>query len=243
MKQPAAGDTNSMIRVDSPTDVSFLTGAERIARNAVWNFPIPRVPYMGDSPTRLKAIGTDYFKAKMFIPAARTWTLAIQKAATSPELYLNRAQAYISLEWYSAALRDAVTVLELELDTLSNFAPKAAFRAARAEYGLGRYDDALSRFRTVGNSAARDWEDKCRRRTAEVERGEYNWVEVFSSGQRAVPTLDVASHIGPISVQAIPGRGGGRGVVGTRDLKTGDLLVRHSLSRLFRIYLHLPFFS
>lgn len=191
MKQPGVAHGSSIIRVDSPTDVVFLSGNEPVARDAVWDTPIPRTPHLTESATRLKAIGNDYFKAKFFIPAARVWSLAIEKDKTLPELYLNRAQAYIALEWYGAALRDATTVLESHPG--SNLTPKAMFRAARAEYGLGRYSDALLRFQLVEDNAARDWEFRCCRRVLEVEGGEYDWAEIFRSSQG--PTRPSMLHL------------------------------------------------
>lgn len=221
-KQPATGDGHSMIRIDSPSDVLFLSGTESVARNASWRATLPRVPYAQDSALTLKAQGTTYYKAKLFLPAARLWTLAIQKDASLPEPYLNRSQAYISLGWYEAALRDA----HYFLDTFpeSALVLKAVYRAASAEYGLGDYHSALRRFETIKEIAG-EWEDACRKRIREAEEGEYDWAQMFRMGQQKFPRLDVASYTGPISVQPIPGRGGGRGVLSVRDVRTGEILV------------------
>lgn len=105
-----------------------------------------------------------------------------------PELYSDRAQAYITLEWYGAALRDAVTVLETHPG--SNLTSKVMYRAARAEYGLGRYGEALARFQLVEDAVARDWEVSCCHRILEVEEGEYDWTEIFRSSQGPTPSLD-----------------------------------------------------
>jgi len=222
MKQPAAGAGHSMLRVDSPSDVIFLSGTESLVRNASWNATLPRVPYTQDSALTLKARGTTYFKAKLFLPAARLWTLAIQKDALLPEPYLNRAQAYIALGWYEAALRDA----QYFLDTFPSSAlvSKAVYRVASAEYGLGYYRSALKRFETIKDIVG-EWEDKCRKRIREAEEAKYDWAQMFLMGQRKFPRLDVASFTGPISVQPIPGRGGGRGVLSTRDVTAGEILI------------------
>lgn len=223
MKLPAAGFGHSMIRVDSPSDVIFLHGDEAVARSAVWPNPVPRPPHAEATTLELKALGTAYFKQKLLIPAARIWSLGIRRDPTYAELRLNRAQAYISLEWYRAALDDALHALE-SLST-SNLATKAAYRAARAEYGLSRYHAALGRFQVIEDDAAREWETKCHRRIQETEDGEYRWIDMFQEGQALVPRLDVASYTGPIKVELVAGRGGGRGVFASRDIQTGELLV------------------
>lgn len=223
MKSPAVGFGHSMIRVDSPSDVILLSGDEPLARSAVWSTPVPRPPHAEATASALKAIGTAYFKKRLFIPAARTWSLGIQREPKSAELRLNRAQAYIFLEWYHAALNDALYVLDLE--SSSALATKALYRAARAEYGLSRYHEALYRFQTIGQDDAREWETKCRLRIRETEDGDYRWIDMFREGQALVPQLDVAPYTGPIQVELVAGRGGGRGVIASRDVQTGELLV------------------
>lgn len=223
MKLPAAGYGHSMIRVDSPSDVIFLCGDEPLARSAVWATPVPRLPHIEATVSELKSLGTEYFKKKLLIPAARIWSLGIRRNPKSAELRLNRAQAYISLGWYHAALSDALHVLESF--STSTLATKAAYRAARAEYGLSRYHEALGRFQVIEEDIARDWETKCRCRIGETENGEYRWVDTFHEGQALVPRLDVASYTGPIQVESLAGRGGGRGVIASRDIQAGDLLV------------------
>jgi tetratricopeptide (TPR) repeat protein len=223
MKLPAVGFGHSMIRVDSPSDVIFLSGDEAVARSVVWPNPVPRPPHAEATTSELKALGTAYFKKGLLIPAARIWSLGIRRDPKYTELRLNRAQAYISLEWYNAALDDALHALESS--STSNLATKAAYRAARAEYGLSCYPAALGRFQVIEDDSAREWETRCRRRIQETQDGEYRWTDMFQEGQALVPRLDVASYTGPIKVELVEGRGGGHGVVASQGYTNPELLV------------------
>ncbi|KAF8308413.1 hypothetical protein DL93DRAFT_1882857 [Clavulina sp. PMI_390] len=223
MKQPAAGDGNSMIRVDCPSDVMFLSGSEPLLAGVSWRDLLPVIPYRYDSALKLKAQGTALYKSNLLIPAARLWSLAMTKDASIPELLLNRSQAYNTLGWYEAALRDAEGFI-------ANFASsplvfKAVYRAAVAEYGLGLYANARARFETLTENTGKSWIEKCNRRLAEAVSAEYDWVDLVQSSKKDIPTVDVANYTGPIKVCPIKGKGGGRGVVATREVRTGEVLV------------------
>ncbi|KAF8308418.1 hypothetical protein DL93DRAFT_2063996 [Clavulina sp. PMI_390] len=221
VKSPTSGP--SMIRVDNPSDVIAVHGGHPIARQASWHSTLPRNPFDQESALRLKALGAEHYKAGRWIAAARLWTLAIQKSSLSPELLLNRAQAYISLRWFVAALKDSEVVLA-EFPT-SALRKKAIYRAASAEYGLGRYEVALERFKLLDATDAANWTAKCQQRLQEASTGQYDWLSMYQTGQAKIPFVDVAEFVGPVEITAITGRGGGRGVVATRNIKCGELLV------------------
>ena len=132
--------------------------------------PVPRLPRIEATVSELKSLGPAYYKKKLLIPAAKIWS-GYSAGPKSAELRPNRAQACISLKWYHAALNDALHVLEPF--STSTLATKAAYRAARAEYGLSRYYEALGRFQVIGEDIARDWETKYRCRIGETDNGEY----------------------------------------------------------------------
>ncbi|KAF8285315.1 hypothetical protein DL93DRAFT_2069446 [Clavulina sp. PMI_390] len=228
MKQPAAGDGNSMIRVDCPSDIVFLSGNEPMLARMSWKDILPTVPYRFDSALKLKAQGTTLYKSKLFIPAARLWSLAIAKDPSIPELFLNRSQVYNTLGWHEAALRDAEKFIAHFPSSPLSF--KAVYRAATAEYGLGRYISAISRFKTLPEDIGKLWVAKCDRRIAEAASADYDWVDLVQSSKKAVIKTDVADYIGPVKVCPITGKGGGRGVVATREVTTGEVLV---VSRAF----------
>jgi hypothetical protein len=76
------------------------------------------------------------------------------------------------------------------------------------------------------------WIARCKQRIREQSSGIYEWATLFKEWQMKykrdslpVPRLDIADYIGPVEVRVIVERGGGRGVVATRDIKCGELLV------------------
>jgi hypothetical protein len=153
-------------------------------------------------------------------------------------LWLNRSQAYIRLGWFSAALKDATHVLAVP-DLPVAITSKASYRAACALYGLGRYAGALKLFQAV-HGDMETWKARCQRRLKEAATGDYNWVEMFDEAQKAAPDVDAAEFVGPVEVFSIPLRGGGRGIRATRDILSGELLVRcpviiNSLEAMIRL--------
>jgi hypothetical protein len=60
--------------------------------------------------------------------------------------------------------------------------------------------------------------------------GNYDWVTMFRGSQDPFVQLDGAEFVGPVTAAQLPNRGGGRGLVATRDIKTGELLVSNSAS-------------
>ena len=55
--------------------------------------------------------------------------------------------------------------------------------------------------------------------------GTYDWAELIKTGNSATAKLDVADFRGPIKVVKLAARGGGRGIVTTRDVNAGEVLV------------------
>jgi hypothetical protein len=67
---------------------------------------------------------------------------------------------------------------------------------------------------------------KCEQRIKEKETGDYDWVHLREHGLVPGIQLDVVDYKGPIQIAAFGNRGGGRGVIASRDIKIGELLVR-----------------
>lgn len=107
---------------------------------------------------------------------------------------------------------------------------KALYRSAQAAYGLGDYTAAIEWYSkcTAEDTSFKDAElgiDKCNKRIKEMETGEYDWVHMWKHGLVPGYQLDVAEYRGPIKVVPMENRGGGRGIVASRDIKIGELLV------------------
>jgi tetratricopeptide (TPR) repeat protein len=190
-------------------------------------------PVLLTTATEYKEDGNTHFKNASYIAAILSWSRGLRIEPNNDPLLLNRSLGYIKIEWYEAALRDAQAVISRP--SIPAHAAKARSRIAWAEYGLGLYNDALRRFElndSILTSTERNqWIARCKQRILEQSSGAYKWDLLFTEWQSnykdslPIPRLDIADYIGPAEVRAMEGRGGGRGVVATRDIKCGELLV------------------
>lgn len=230
-KVPSIGN-DAFIRVDSPSDIILVNSSDPLAQGVVWQSIRNVAIDFSDDAERCKALGNKYFKEGYLIPAALAWTRGMKANPSLYTLWLNRSQAYMRLEWFSAAVKDAMHVLTLP-DLPVAMTSKALYRAACAQYGLGHYTEALKLFQDV-HEDTETWKARCQCRLLEAATGDYNWVQMFDDGQKAVPKVDVAEFVGPIEVFPVPHRGGGRGVRATRNILNGELLVRCLVAILSR---------
>ncbi|KAH9833708.1 uncharacterized protein C8Q71DRAFT_859984 [Rhodofomes roseus] len=227
---PSQQNTNPLIRVDSPTDLVVF---------APYTQMLPDVHFATEAPTspsepletmqtedywRVK--GNDLFKYSQWFPAAVAYSRGLEVHPDSLVLRLNRAEAYLRLEFYSGTLYDAQSVLSTP-DLSPAFRNKALLRAARAEYGRRNYASARQLFqqhRVSSSNNAEDatWIRRCEERLRENSIGKYDWARLFEECQHD-SRLDAADYTGPVEVKTIPGRG--RGIVVTRDVSAGELLM------------------
>ena len=222
---------NSHVRVDSPSDVVFLYPGDRIIEHIPWKFGrhIPGAPVFPLTVSGWKEFGNEHFKASRWLAAAIAYTRGLTIDPAAALLWANRAAAYLKLQYYGAALCDAVKVLEF-LDIPSGVRRKALFRAGQAQYSLGKFEAATVYFEgccdfNINGSDAEAWICRAKARLSEERFGQYDWLRLFLDSQGPVAAMDVADFVGPIEVISLPSRGGGRGVVATRDIKVGELLV------------------
>lgn len=228
---------NTMIRVDSPSDVIIIHSSHSMLSGIKWKTQLPVSVVAARTGDQWKAIGDRYYKAStkeenLLVQAAIAWSQGLKEDPSMHVLYLNRAQAYLRLEWFSAALADALHVLS-HPNSLPSMLLKARYRAACAEYGLERYAAALSRLEGLpGEPSSLEYKKRCRARMNENTTGQYSWIDMFRAGQVDVPALDVANYVAAtIMVASIPNRGGGRGIKAVRDIKAGEFLVGSDLHR------------
>lgn len=222
----AVSHPEAFIRIDAPSDIIFLEPSHALLQGQQWkNSPnIYHYPFTTADQWRIS--GIEHFKKGFLVPAVLAWSRGLKLDPSMQTLHLNRSQAYIRLGWFSSALADALHALSSD-DLIDSLRRKAQYRAACAEYGLGRYADSLARLEVLENDNETDpLKERCRKRICEVSTTQYAWVDMFKAGQSPIPRLDVAEFVDTgISISAIPGRGGGRGIRATRDFKTGELLV------------------
>lgn len=190
-----AARSSAFIRVDSPSDIIILDPSHPILQGITWK-GISMTSPVSTTAEMWRGVGNRYFKDGLFIPAALAWSRGLSVDPSAYILRLNRAQAYVKLGWFSAALSDALHIAS-ESQYPQDSQRKALYRVATAEYGLGRYIDTLEtldRFDSLqahGDPAVSSLRSRSRQRLEEMD-GRYVWTEMFEAGQVPVPHLDVA---------------------------------------------------
>ncbi|KIY67795.1 hypothetical protein CYLTODRAFT_490357 [Cylindrobasidium torrendii FP15055 ss-10] len=223
--------SNTMIRVDSPSDIIFPTSNADILEGIRWRTRLRAAEELQSrSAESWKKAGDAYFKQKQNIPAIRAWSHAYTLDPSIVTIPLNRSQAYLNLEWYGAARGDAL--LALEVVTSDAHKLKAMYRAACAEYFLGLYRDCVRRCKEIqdfGDVADRKrLSMACESRMQEASSGKFDIVGMYKTAIAQKTSPDVANYVSSsICADRIPSRGGGRGIKATRHIQVGDLLMVH----------------
>ncbi|KAG8985897.1 hypothetical protein FRB93_005572 [Tulasnella sp. JGI-2019a] len=220
------------IRVDCPSDIVRIDDNHNLLEGIKWNTGerLASAPRLPQTEEGWRDVGNAYFKSGWFVQAVLAYSRGLRRYPNSTLLHLNRSLACLRLNYHGAALADALRVAEdAEVSQASKV--KAVFRAGQAKYGMGLWDDAQVLFeqtsaldKSEANSCQR-WIEKCQDRAAEARDGAYDWTHLFNLADIPGQRLDVANFMGPVQVVGIASRGGGRGVVATRDIKCGELLV------------------
>ncbi|KAG8696905.1 hypothetical protein FRC11_000403, partial [Ceratobasidium sp. 423] len=179
-----------------------------------------------------KEKGNNAFKNGRFESAIQAYSYGLSVDPSASLLRLNRSLCYLNINKPSMALSDALVASQGEAltDTLRS---KARYRMALAYYALDRFKDTLAILedKTWTQFSPKDFselEQKTRQRLIEQVQGDYNWFALNKiadriNGRRQVP--DVADYVGPVKVVQMGAIGRGRGLVTTRDVFAGELLL------------------
>ncbi|OBZ76732.1 Tetratricopeptide repeat protein 12 [Grifola frondosa] len=227
LKAPLSGP-RPLVRVDSPTDIVFIEPRDPILRDITWRTRLQTVSLaIPDSVEGWKERGDAYFKASEWLPAAIAYSRGLRLNSEAVVLRLNRSEAFLRLRYYSGALCDMRYVLQ-SADIPEGFLHKALFRGAKAEYARGNFDAALASFLRCleirpEEQSLIDWISRTRSRQVE-STGQYDWVSLFRMAREDIH-LDVADYQGPVKVRPMAHRGGGRGIVATKNVEVGELLL------------------
>ncbi|KAL5513043.1 hypothetical protein ACEPAH_3441 [Sanghuangporus vaninii] len=225
IKEPyceAATEATSGVRVDHPSDLVYLSeGDEHYPES--WRTTFPE--NLSCSPSeKLKDEGNELFKKGLYRTAVYKYTAALRRdpsSALKTSILLNRAQSYLLLGSYDDAAIDAEEIIKVSGDQPSE---KALFRAARALYELGRYEEARKHLEQLVNvfSQNRDAKSiltKTRQRLAEQQFGKYDWASLISEARKSVPRLGIADYMGLVRLSD------NGHIVANSDIKSGDLLL------------------
>ena len=161
-----------MIRVNSPSDVVFIDDYPGCLPGRSWSFrPLTSHPR---SAEEWKSIGSKAFKEQKWFPAAIAFSEGLKVDPANHALVLNRVETYLRMGWFNRALAEARRALTFE-NLSAELRLKAVGRAARACYGLEKYDRAISFTEQFPcDQALVDIRRRCLRRKAESETGEYD---------------------------------------------------------------------
>ncbi|KAF8580588.1 hypothetical protein K439DRAFT_1619696 [Ramaria rubella] len=222
---------NCFIRVDSPSDVYFAEPGSIILRGITWRSDsvILGAPKFPVTVSGWEELGNQHFKASRWLAAAVAYTKGLILDSSAIKLQVSRAEAYLRLHYFSAALLDAEKVLESS-DISKEVYRKALFRAGMATYLQENFKKAICYFQKVlqcssNDSEANAWLHRARLRDEEKHTGRYDWLQIFLNSQKTQFALDLADYVGSVEVVKLPSRGGGRGIVATQDIKAGELLM------------------
>ncbi|GAA6013621.1 hypothetical protein JCM10207_004793 [Rhodosporidiobolus poonsookiae] len=227
--------SNAMIRVDSPSDFAFFQPDDPLLRGIRWAHPSPAKPLPASFD--FKQHGNSLLKQKKYLVAVKAYSDGL--AASPPDeekllLHLNRAQAHLLIGNFASAFRDAFAVLAyLDADVSSppGSLLKATLRRARALEGLWLLDEAKTVYKAVreadqSSADGKDGVKRVKKMLHESKTGEYDWQALEGArAEKGVRQVDMGDFVGPVKVVKLEKRGGGRGVVATRDIKAGKLLL------------------
>jgi tetratricopeptide (TPR) repeat protein len=224
----ASDHTN--IRIDSPSDLVFLEPWDPLLSEVTWDSGEEQFPMTTRTTQEWKDVADAHFKSKEYFAAIVAYSYGLRRSPSmTVALRLNRCLAHLRLENYPAALRDAQAALNFE-EVSDADKVKALYRSGQAEYGAGNYDAARGWYRKCLElnpelADATKGIQSCDAREDECNKGSYNWKAVLDQVRRKEAKVDVADFIGPVEIADMIHRGGERGVVASRDIKAGELLV------------------
>ncbi|BGP18688.1 hypothetical protein JCM10213_006909 [Rhodosporidiobolus nylandii] len=233
-------NTGALIRVDTPTDILFLPPSHPLLDGVSWSTPSPAEPLSPSLDHQER--GNSLLGQQKYLPAVKAFTDGL---ATSPSptpeqtllLHLARADAHHHLGNFASAHRDASSVLSFLAEDVS--APpqtelKATLLRARALEGLRLHAQAKDAYARVLELDARSRAgqtgiERVESLLREAKTGEYDWdrlvVESNAWEEGKGAASEVGNFVGPVKVARMQERGGGRGVIATRDIEAGELLL------------------
>ncbi|KAK8063277.1 hypothetical protein PG996_007929 [Apiospora saccharicola] len=147
----------------------------------------------------------------------------------------NRALTNLSLGRFPQALADAMSSIDSSTEDMDErqalLQYKAQCRAGSALYGLGRYEEAARQFATASKlplaqstEAADGGLRRSVKRIKEERTGEYDFQTIFNFVQPSRPLTDTANFLRNTRVVDF-GPPRGRGLVATRDIAMGELVM------------------
>ena len=230
-------DQSIAIQVDSPTDYALLPRSAALLEGAQWRTDSP-APFRPVTVNSLHGKGNAHSARGSASRAVQAFSDALALDPTPRErllLAMDRSWTHFSLSNYSSCYRDASIVLTyLAQGVAASIETELSIRLRRglALIMMRRFAPALKEYERILETRADDILAKNGKATAlralaETRTGSHNWRRLEES-LSDVETYPVGDFVGPVKVVSMSRRGGGRGVVATRDVKAGEVLLGKS---------------
>lgn len=221
-----------LIRVDHPSNLVKISPTQRKNLKGLSNGDGPEIA----DALKYKDCGNAAFKSKDYLSAAELYAEALQSCksddgALRSIVLRNRAIVNIHLQRYEGAAADALESLTSE-DGLDEKTRKsnatAHFRAGRAEYQLGNFEQASQHFRKVldltpGDSDANKELERTSLRLKEQKTGAFDFKAMGKVVTPKHNRLDHASFMANVEVKQSTKHG--NGLFALQEIKAGDLIM------------------
>lgn len=235
-----SGPSLPFISVNSPTDVVFLRPDHPRLETITWSSPSPTPS--SARPVDFQALGdslADEGKLQLAVKAYSDGLFTSLDSKQKLVIQLSRAKVQLRLDNFAAAVRGAASVIRM-IDEGVEGGPGmmsgAILVMAKGYEGLRLFAKAESSYRRFlqlipANSprAKVGKEGQKRMRTNQVDAAVARFIETNVNELHEPKAwdkgYDLADWFGPITIAGIPGREGGRGIVTTRDVAPGELLM------------------
>lgn len=227
----ATGDLS--IRVDHPSDLVYLSSSDPRAPKKFQSTPQEGE----DSALDWKTRGNQFYKMDKFTDAVRAFSVGLdrckdQDGSIRCDILRNRAITNIYLKRFETALSDAKAAVIATSDSqdaaTSALNAKSEFRAGRAAYELGDFEEASRRF-TEASKLQPDDQDTIRQlqrvgeRLDEQRTGNYDFTQMGKSVSKKRNRLDHADYLAKTTKKAAGSHG--NGLFATQDISAGDLIL------------------
>ncbi|KAG8832581.1 hypothetical protein FRC17_001092 [Serendipita sp. 399] len=206
--------SHSHVPVESPSDILFIRPGDELLADIQWSSVLHSSPALYRSELEWKTTGDGHFRKEEYYAASVAYLRALEQQHSFTAARLNRSLALIKLQLYTAALEELRIALSTADLSISD-QKKALYRSGQAHYGDGSYHDALKMYQECLAL------DQDLRETT----GHFDWNTLYQEGLVPGSIPDVADFTGPIEIASVAHRGGGRGIISTRDVAAGELLL------------------
>ena len=235
IKEPfykGTADGGYSIRIDHPSDLVQFQPTDASIPSSL----APRIVSLDTSATDWKKDGNAAYVKKEYLTALQMYTCGIETcedkdAMLKFDLFRNRSIVNLSLKRYEAAEADARASIIPALDVTESkkieYNTKALYRAGRAAYELGNFQQAKDDFEgalklTPNDIDALREQERVTKHLPESMSGAFDMDQMSKSASKRLNRLDHASFTCNVEVRDAGKRG--RGLFATKDIKAGELI-------------------